>query len=177
MSVPRLRSRLAELELSVKELKVSGECLQGVRLEKSRPGGTASINSKANQQYARLRAGKGKVLSNGKKSRYVPKGQISEVEAAIARGKQLTKLEKEIAEVRSQLQKVTEKVNALVEAGFTFGQLIRFVGEVQGVELEMDGVMLSAKGESLTLGYRAFMPGGGEQTGVMEVVIDELQLC
>ena len=177
MSIFRLRSRLAELELSVKELKAKGECLQGVRLEKSTAGGTASISCKATQQYARLRAGRGKLLPNGKKSQYVPKGQISEVKAAIARGKQLTKLEKEIAEVRSQLEKVEGKTKALVEAGFSFGQVIRFVGEIQGVELEIDGVVLSSKDENLTLGYRAFVPGAGEQTGVMEVALEDLELC
>lgn len=177
MSVSRLRSRLAELEASVKSLKSRGECLQGVRLEKSTPGGTASINSNATQQYARLRAGKGKVLPNGKRSRYVPKDQISEVEAAIARGKQLTKLEREIAEVRSQLLRIDEKTKALVEAGFTFGQVIRFVAEFKGVELELDGVVLSCRGETLILGYRAFVPGEGEQAGVMEVAIDELDFC
>ncbi|NEP76145.1 hypothetical protein [Okeania sp. SIO2G5] len=106
----------------------------------------------------------------------MPKVQIAEVESSIARGKQLTKLEKEIVDVRSRPENIEGKTKALVEAGFSFGQVIRFVGEIRGVELEIDGVVLSFKDENLTLGCWAFVPGEGSRLGLWRVAIDELQV-
>ncbi|MEO1351036.1 MAG: hypothetical protein AAFW84_19890 [Cyanobacteria bacterium J06635_15] len=99
----QVQSELASLEEQAAELYHQGDHLQGVRLEKTPAGGTASINAKLDCKYARLRAGRGKLLPNGKKSQYVPLGQIEHYEAAIARGKTLTRLEKQIAKLKQKI--------------------------------------------------------------------------
>ena len=70
--------------------------LCGVRLEYSPPGGTCGAGAKKSAKYARLRSGKGSVLPNGKKSKYIPLKEIPEYQAAIERGKQITQLEKRL---------------------------------------------------------------------------------
>ena len=105
-SLPELKAQLATLEASATEIRGSGECLQGVRLERAAAGGTASDKSQQNYKYGRLRAGKGKLLSNGSKSQYVPLSELGNMEAAISRGKELTKLERESKKVTAQLDKL-----------------------------------------------------------------------
>ena len=70
--------------------------LIGVRLDRAAAGGTASNQSQTSYKYARLRSGRGKTLSNGQKSQYIPLQQIAVTEAAIARGKELIKLQKRL---------------------------------------------------------------------------------
>ena len=73
-----------------------GDVLIGVRLDRAAAGGTASNKSQTRYKYARLRSGRGKMLSNGQKSQYIPLQQIAVTEAAIARGKELIKLQKRL---------------------------------------------------------------------------------
>ena len=105
-SLPELKAQLATLKTQAAAIRGSGECLQGVRLEKAAAGGTASGKSQQNYKYGRLRAGKGNLLPNGSKSQYVPLAELGNVEAAIARGKELTKLERESKKVTAQLDKL-----------------------------------------------------------------------
>ena len=78
------------------EIRAEGEVLEGCRLDFNSPGGTASKGAKTNLKYAQLRSGRGKLLSNGKKSLYVPIDQIPETQAAIERGQELSKLQKRL---------------------------------------------------------------------------------
>ncbi|WP_458652037.1 hypothetical protein [Sivoneniella epilithica] len=99
-----LTAKLNALLTKATEIRESGECLQGVRLERAAAGGTASKQSQETYKYARLRCGKGKALANGSKSQYVSVKDIPHFEAAIARGKKLTKLEKQISQVQAKLK-------------------------------------------------------------------------
>ena len=67
---------------------------------------TASSKSQSDYKYGRLRAGKGKLLPNGSKSQYVPLAELGNVEAAIARGKELTKVQREIGKVTAKLARL-----------------------------------------------------------------------
>ena len=76
-SLQSLQQRLTALEAQIAGLKQEGDYLIGVRLERSAAGGTASQSAKQDLKYARLRAGRGKLLPNGKKSMYVPVRDIA----------------------------------------------------------------------------------------------------
>lgn len=104
--VETLQAKLNALQTEASRIRSEGECLQGVRLERSPAGGTASGKSQTNCKYGRLRAGKGKLLSNGSKSQYVPLVELGKMEAAIARGRELTKLERETKKVTAQLDRL-----------------------------------------------------------------------
>lgn len=112
-SLQDLRQQLAELEATVARIKGEGDYLQGVRLERSPAAGTASRNAQTASKYARLRSGKGNFLPNGKKSQYVAMADIGKIEAEIARGTELSKVEKEISQVRAKLQKGLEMARSL----------------------------------------------------------------
>lgn len=103
-----LQQRLSKLEAQLEAIKQEGECLIGVRLERSPAGGTASLNSKQSSKYARLRAGRGKLLPNGKRSMYVPIQDIARYEAACQRGGRFQKLERELHRVKAQIAKLEQ---------------------------------------------------------------------
>ena len=86
----------------IAQIRASGEVLEGCRLDFNSPGGTASKGAKTNSKYAQLRSGRGNLLSNGKKSLYVPIDQIPETQAAIERGKELAKLQKRLKQLEPQ---------------------------------------------------------------------------
>ncbi|MEO1401911.1 MAG: hypothetical protein AAFV72_11775 [Cyanobacteria bacterium J06635_1] len=102
----QLQSELASLEAQAMAIRQQGDYLQGVRLEKSPAGGTASINAKSECKYARLRAGKGKLLPNGKKSQYVSLNQIERYETEISRGKFLSRIEKQIEKLKQKVSSI-----------------------------------------------------------------------
>jgi len=77
--------------------------LIGVRLDKAAAGGTASNKSQTRYKYARLRSGRGKTLSNGQKSQYVPLKKVAATEAAIQRGKELVRLQKRLEKLSEML--------------------------------------------------------------------------
>ena len=177
MYIDDLQERLKVLYTDAERIKSEGGYLQGVRLERYVPGGTASIGAKEGAlKYARLRAGKGRLLSNGKKSQSVPLGQIAKVERAIARGKALAKVEKQIAKLEGQLRQLVIRQTARQQQGFAFGQQIRFIHAWGNHDLVVDGVVLAVTDESVEVAYRLYMPGKGEQTGVMTVAIADLKL-
>lgn len=113
MNLSELETRLAELEREAAALRGSGECLQGVRLEFAPGGGTASIASKQSPKYARLRAGRGKLLPSGKRSQYVRQEDIPQIEAAIERGRQLAAIEREIGRVQAKIDRLGARVPTL----------------------------------------------------------------
>lgn len=108
-----LRQQLDSLLTEATRIRSEGECLQGFRLERAAAGGTASKQSQEAYKYARLRCGKGKALTSGSKSRYVSVKDIPQYEAAIARGKRLSKIEKAIAALQTKLAKLELKAAAL----------------------------------------------------------------
>ncbi|MBW4470606.1 MAG: hypothetical protein KME45_09395 [Stenomitos rutilans HA7619-LM2] len=98
-----LQHQLSSLEAEMETLKGAGDYLIGVRLERSPAGGSASKAAKEDCKYARLRAGRGKLLPNGKKSLYIPVEQIAHYEAACDRGKQVQQLERQIEHLKTQI--------------------------------------------------------------------------
>ncbi|NJL86155.1 MAG: hypothetical protein HC886_09515 [Leptolyngbyaceae cyanobacterium SM1_1_3] len=83
--------------------------LQGVRLEKSPAGGTASLSAKQESRYGRLRAGRGRLLDNGKRSQYVSLSQIDHFEVLIDRGRRLKKIEQRLEKLqRDRTQILTQ---------------------------------------------------------------------
>jgi hypothetical protein len=86
-------------------IKAEGEYLQDVRLEKAAAAGTASEKSRTDYKYARLRCGKGKLLPNGAKSQYIPLKEIPHYERAIARGKELSRLQKRVKAISLMVAK------------------------------------------------------------------------
>jgi hypothetical protein len=108
MKIEQLRQQLIVLTNQVTALQQAGTYLVGVRIERSPAGGTASLAAKEACRYARLRAGKGKLLPNGKKSQYIPVESISQYEAACARGKQIQQLERQIERIRAQIWKIEQ---------------------------------------------------------------------
>ena len=82
--------------IRIAALQNEGDILIGVRLDKAAAGGTASNKSQTRYKYARLRSGRGKMLSNGQKSQYVPLKKVAATEAAIQRGKEYARLQKRL---------------------------------------------------------------------------------
>lgn len=109
----QLRAEIADLEEQATVIRQQGEYLQGVRLEKTPAGGTASINSKEECKYARLRAGRGRLLPNGKKSQYIKLNQIVRYDAAIARGKCLSRIEKQIEQRKKKVASIHAQAKRL----------------------------------------------------------------
>jgi len=109
----QLQIEIDALQGQISVLKGNGPFLQGVRLERTAAGGTASIDSRESCKYARLRAGKGKLLDNGKKSKYVPVREIGKYEAMCARGKAISKLERKIAKKEKGLKQFEKIVAGL----------------------------------------------------------------
>lgn len=108
LSLRDLQSQLSTLEAELSDLKGSGDYLIGVRIERSPAGGSASIAAKETCKYARLRAGRGKLLPNGKKSLYIPVEKIAQYEAACDRGKQMQQLEQRIERIKAQIWKTEQ---------------------------------------------------------------------
>lgn len=107
-SLNALQQRLSKLEAQLEAIRQEGEYLMGVRLERSPAGGTASRNAKESSKYARLRAGRGKLLPNGKRSMYVSVQEIARYDAACERGGRLQKLERELNQVKAQIAKLEQ---------------------------------------------------------------------
>ena len=89
--------------IRIAALQNEGDVLIGVRLDKAAAGGTASNQSQTRYKYARLRSGRGKTLPNGQKSQYIPLQQIAVTEAAIARGKEIVRLQKRLEKLSEMM--------------------------------------------------------------------------
>lgn len=107
-SVQSLQQQLVQLETQLATLQEQGDYLIGVRIERTPAGGSASIAAKATCRYARLRAGRGKLLPNGKKSLYIPIEKIPQYQAACDRGKQIQQLERQIQQITAQLGRLEQ---------------------------------------------------------------------
>ena len=98
-----LETERNEIIARIAELQNEGDVLTGVRLDKAAAGGTASNKSQTRYKYARLRSGRGKTLSTGQKSQYIPLKEIAATEAAIQRGKELVRLQKRLESLSKML--------------------------------------------------------------------------
>ena len=110
MNKKAMRRPQAELEAEqneiiarIADLQNEGDVLIGVRLDRAAAGGTASNKSQTRYKYARLRSGRGKTLSNGQKSQYIPLEEVAATEAAIQRGKELVRLQKRLENLSKML--------------------------------------------------------------------------
>ncbi|MGC1307745.1 MAG: hypothetical protein WA885_10980 [Phormidesmis sp.] len=100
----RLQTDIENLQQQLADLKAQGPFLLGMRVERTAAGGTASKESRAECKYARLRAGKGKRLENGKKSKYIPIREIDRYQAMCDRGKAITQLDRKIQKHQKKLR-------------------------------------------------------------------------
>ena len=103
----QIQAEVEDFQQQISNIKEEGPFLQGVRLERTAAGGTASKEAKEDCKYARLRAGKGKLLDNGKKSKYIPVREISKYQAMCARGKAISRLEREITKKEKGLRRLS----------------------------------------------------------------------
>lgn len=108
-----LAKRIRKLQVQAAALREQGECWQGVRLEWSHAGGNASATAQTQRLYARLRAGRNGVLPNGKHSQYVPLAEVDRYTAAIARGRELAQVERQIERLTQQLQRMQAQARRL----------------------------------------------------------------
>lgn len=107
-TLSELKLQLEELETRIEEVKESGNALFDCRIDSSRPGGAGHSG---NVQY-RLRYSSAQ--SDGKKTRYLSQHEnIAEYRDAIARGKQLRKLEKQRESVTQKIDTLRAKIAAL----------------------------------------------------------------
>ncbi|MEX0272606.1 hypothetical protein AB3R30_26190 [Leptolyngbyaceae cyanobacterium UHCC 1019] len=103
MTLAELESALVTLQARAAEIKGSGDCLQDCWIGRSAGGGNATGLGKQPGRYATVRS------RNGRKTEYISIEDptlLAAREAAIARGRQLTKLEREIKKVTVQLDQL-----------------------------------------------------------------------
>ncbi|MBD2028268.1 hypothetical protein [Leptolyngbya sp. FACHB-711] len=81
-----MKARLAELETEIAALQAAGEIVLNGRIDFSVPGGTTVRGQPSVQRRLRI---------PGQKARYLRESQVEELQAAIDRGRQLKKLERE----------------------------------------------------------------------------------
>ncbi|MEN8443679.1 MAG: hypothetical protein ABG776_01570 [Cyanobacteria bacterium J06555_13] len=101
-----IQKEVEDLQQQLLSIKEQGPFLQGVRVERTPAGGTASREAQAECKYARLRAGKGNLLDNGKKSKYIPVREIDQYQAMCARGKAISQLERKIQKLQQELARL-----------------------------------------------------------------------
>ena len=102
----RIKAEIEDLEEQLAELKAQGPFLVGVRVERTPAGGTASQKAQSECKYARLRAGKGKLLDNGKKSKYISVYEINKYQAICHRGKSIKQIERKVAQRQQKLKRL-----------------------------------------------------------------------
>lgn len=95
MTLQELKAKFAELQVEAARIRAQGEILTGAKIDSSKPGGTSRGNPST--QY-RLRI-------KGHKSRYLKANEVEETRAAITRGKQLQKLERELQRMQNEIVK------------------------------------------------------------------------
>jgi hypothetical protein len=95
-----LLENLKSLEAERARIQAEGDALFDCWIAESKPGGTA----RTNKAHCQLRSRKPQF--DGKKSKYLKVGEIGRYEAAIARGKQLKQLERQIETLSRCLDKI-----------------------------------------------------------------------
>ena len=109
-----VKTEIEALHQQILSIKEKGPFLQNTRVERTPAGGTASREAKSECRYARLRTGRGNLLNNGKKSKYIPVREIDKYLEICSRGKAISRLEK-------QLEKQQQKLARLNAIAASFG--------------------------------------------------------
>ena len=97
MHIRELSEQLEHLQAEVAQIKESGDIITDARIDSSKPGGV-KVGENASIQH-RLRI-------KGKPAKYLKAEQVAEYQAAINRGRQLKRLNREIAKLQQQLDRV-----------------------------------------------------------------------
>ena len=95
-----LLKTLEDLEAERTRISGEGDVLLDCWLAESKPGGTA----RSQKAHWQLRSRKAQF--NGKKSKYVRAADVEQYEAAIARGKQLRQLDRQIEALHQRIVKI-----------------------------------------------------------------------
>lgn len=103
MTYAQLQAELTRLQTEASQLKAQGEYLTDARIDSSKPGGSAR-GAVAKQYRLRMK---------GKASRYLKEGEVAEIRAAIARGQQLAKVEREINKVVAKIDEIAAQARKL----------------------------------------------------------------
>lgn len=109
-----MKAEIESLQQQILSVKKKGPFLLNTRVERTPAGGTASKDAKNECRYARLRTGKGNLLENGKKSKYIPVREIDKYLEMCSRGKTISQLEK-------RLEKQQQKLARLNTVAASFG--------------------------------------------------------
>jgi hypothetical protein len=99
-----LRTKLTALEAELAAIRAQGEILSHARIDSSKPGG-ATVRGTPSTQY-RLRI-------NGQKARYLKPFEIAKTRAAIARGKRLKQIGREMPRLQAQLKRIVQQAATL----------------------------------------------------------------
>lgn len=101
-----VKTEIESLQQQILSIKEKGPFLLNTRVERTPGGGTASREAKNECKYARLRTGKGNLLENGKKSKYIPVREIDKYLEMCSRGKAISRLEKKLEKQRQKLTRL-----------------------------------------------------------------------
>lgn len=100
-----LLEKIASLQSQQAEIRAQGYVLLDCWIAQSKPSGTARTDNAHWQLRSR------KAQFSGKKSKYLKASEVGQYEEAIARGKELKRLEREIGALQQKLEKI-ERLSA-----------------------------------------------------------------
>lgn len=103
-----VKTEIESLQQQLSSMKKKGPFLLNTRVERTPAGGTASREAKSECKYARLRTGKGNLLENGKKSKYIPVREIDKYLEMCSRGKAIGQLEKKLKKQQQKLARLNK---------------------------------------------------------------------
>lgn len=95
-----LLEKLKSLEAERSQISSEGDVILDAWLAQSKPSGTA----RTSKPHWQLRSRKPQF--GGKKSKYLKAAEVSQYEAAIARGKQLKELDRQIKTLQQRIEKI-----------------------------------------------------------------------
>jgi hypothetical protein len=126
----KIPSTLATLKAQRSQILTAGWFLQGCWLVQVKPGGTARTTSKYWQVRSR------QPIFNGKRLKHLKPDEVEDYRAAIARGRQLQQLDRQIAKLQHQLAQstvITESYSSQTELPpvTTFSQVAKLSAEVR----------------------------------------------
>lgn len=105
----KLLESLKVLEGERAKISSEGDVLFDCWIAQSKPGGTARTTTAHWQLRSR------EPQFNGKKSKYLKASEVGQYEAAIARGKQLNQLSKQIEALRLQVTRLETLISAVIQ--------------------------------------------------------------
>ncbi|MBD2067286.1 hypothetical protein H6F93_07055 [Leptolyngbya sp. FACHB-671] len=95
-----LLEKIASLQLQQFKIREQGNVLLDCWISQSKPSGTA----RSDNVHWQLRSRKAQF--GGKKSKYLKASEVGQYEEAIARGKELNRLEREMETLRQKIEKI-----------------------------------------------------------------------